>query len=362
MSKRVLVLEPYYGGSHRHFLVGLQRNIAAEYYVLTLPARKWKMRMQLSAFWFAQQIAALALPQRSFDVVLCSTFIDVAVLRARLMTIEGWKKQTTFLTYFHENQFVYPGQIVDPQLHQFTSINFTTALASDKCGFNSRYNFKSFHGNCEKYLKKASDMDLMDCLEEIEAKSSILYPGLDFSDFAGGLRKNSTTRPVIVWNHRWEHDKNPELFFEALYGLKQQGVDFGLIVLGQSFRSVPDCFHEAQQRLEANIMHFGFVESRQEYIALLHQGDIVVSTALHEFFGIAVLEAVRAGCRPLLPASLSYPELYPEEYLYRPGALGSALKELVESLPQFTCEAGFELTERYTWGMQRGDYTQWLFG
>ena len=38
----------------------------------------------------------------------------------------------------------------------------------------------------------------------------------------------------------------------------------------------------------------------------------MLSTARHEFFGIAVAEALRAGCLPWLPARLSYPELLPE--------------------------------------------------
>ncbi len=54
---------------------------------------------------------------------------------------------------------------------------------------------------------------------------------------------------------------------------------------------------------------------------------IVVSTAWHEFFGISVIEAVRAGCRALLPRRLSYPELFPKEFLYDEGDFTSRLRK-----------------------------------
>ena len=55
----------------------------------------------------------------------------------------------------------------------------------------------------------------------------------------------------------------------------------------------------------------GYVESKNEYWKWLHKADWVLSTAKHEFFGIAVVEALFAGCLPWLPEKLSYKELLP---------------------------------------------------
>ena len=55
----------------------------------------------------------------------------------------------------------------------------------------------------------------------------------------------------------------------------------------------------------------GYVESKEEYLQWLEKADWVLSTATHEFFGIAVVEALFAGCLPWLPERLSYRELLP---------------------------------------------------
>ncbi len=364
MKKRnkVLVLEPYYGGSHRAFLDGLLHNIDCDYELFTLPPRKWKMRMQISAPWFVSQVSKLPNDDRSFDTVLCSTFIDVALLRALLVQLTGWNAKAKFLTYFHENQFAYPGQIQDKGIQQFTALNFTTALASDGLAFNSGYNLRTFLDNSRLFVKKASDMSIVEWYEGINDKSIVLHPGIDFSHIDKVPDSGREDHPVIVWNHRWEHDKNPEEFFDALYSLKKKGIAFRLIVLGESFRNVPDCFIQAKERLSEEILHYGYAESRKVYGELLKKGDVIVSTARHEFFGIAVLEAVRAGCIPVLPKRLAYPELFPKEFFYADNTLANALECLLTKGKMLSRQKLQRLTDPYCWTNVAASYDDWLFG
>jgi glycosyltransferase involved in cell wall biosynthesis len=358
--KRVLILEPYYGGSHKYFLTGLQKFVAADYLLFTLPARKWKMRMQLSAPWFVEQIKTLSMGDRFFDTVLCSTFVDVAVLRALLSRVEGWNHRAKILTFFHENQFAYPVRFKETAQHQFAAINFYSALASDSLAFNSEYNKGSFLAGCQGIQKVAGDMELPGLLKEISEKSRILYPGIAFGDIDKITWKRSTDIPVIVWNHRWEHDKNPQSFFRALKIITSRGIDFRLIVLGQSFATSPGCFARGIKQFNDKIIHYGYVSSYQQYIELLGQGDIVVSTAHHEFYGIAVIEAVRAGCLPVLPARLSYPELFAEQYMYNDDSFPESLAGAIKKRRRLTREDARAMTERFSWESQQRDYAQWL--
>jgi glycosyltransferase involved in cell wall biosynthesis len=105
-----------------------------------------------------------------------------------------------------------------------------------------------------------------------------------------------------------------------MYALAGEGLDFRLVLLGESFRNKPAEFLEARQRLGERIVHFGFAEDAATYGRLVWQADIVVSTTKHEFFGASIVEACRCGCFPILPRALSYPELIPasnhEQCLY----------------------------------------------
>ena len=80
---RILALEPYYGGSHKTFLDGLQAHVPFEFILLSLPARKWKWRMRLAAPFFADKIIPIT-EEKEVDAVFCSSFVDVAALRSLL--------------------------------------------------------------------------------------------------------------------------------------------------------------------------------------------------------------------------------------------------------------------------------------
>jgi len=142
-------------------------------------------------------------------------------------------------------------------------------------------------------------------------------------------RKSLNCREKI-WNHRWEFDKGPKEFFNAMDKIIKMGLDFRLALLGENFQAVPKEFIAARERYGDRIVQYGYVGSKQEYREWLMRGSIVVSTAMQENFGISVVEAVRYGCVPILPDRLAYPEIIPDklhsDLLYR------GQDELIEKL------------------------------
>lgn len=353
---RILVLEPYYGGSHRAFIEGL-KGLPFEFELMSLPARRWKWRMRLSAEHFSGRLREER--DGDFDGVLCSSFVDVAALRG---LGPAWVREVPVLTYFHENQFAYPVQVLDERDLHFGLTNLTSALASDGLAFNSAHNLNSFLEGIRGLLKHARDMELGDPTETIGSKAVILPPGVDFSAIDRTGAPDRTGPPVILWSHRWEHDKDPERFFETLYQLESEGLEFSLVVLGQAFKRQPAVFAEAKERLRGRILHFGFAKGRLDYARWLRRSDIVVSTSRHEFFGLSVIEAARAGCRPLLPRRLSYPEIFPDEFMYEEGDFKRRLREALIMNARLTREESLRFTGPYSWDALGPAYEKWIMG
>jgi len=332
---KILLVEPFFGGSHKAWAEGLAQYEEFECTFLTLPSRWWKWRMYGGAVALARRLKAL---DETFDLVLASSMLDLATFqgltRRRLADLPH-------LVYFHENQFAYPlHDDLDQKDNHYCFMNYLTALAADGVAFNSIYNRDTFFDGLEPMLRSFPEYRSMDTIDEIKQKSKVIPLGFDFESMASLAQPASKEDkvPVILWNHRWEYDKNPSEFFGALRKLKESGARFRLIVCGESYQSRPEEFERAKNEFAAEIIHFGFAKSRKEYIELLCQSDIAPVTSLQEFFGISVVEAAWAGAIPLLPRRLSYPEIFPfknfSEIYYPEGGLAVYLEKMVSSFSQ----------------------------
>ena len=302
---RILAIEPYYGGSHKAFLDGYRAHSRHELELLTMPARKWKWRMRGSALHVACLLEGL-----DADAILASDYLDLAALAG----LRAWHLgHIPRAAYFHENQLTYPLPEGQDRDYHYGFTNITSCLAADRVIFNSRYHLESFLDAAADLLRRMPDCVPDGVTGRIRDRSLVIPVG---ADLEGIDRLRLTAEPRrgplrILWNHRWEFDKAPDAFFEAAARLDAAGCEFELVVTGQTFRTQPAVFDEARQRFARRLRAFGYIEDRQDYLRALLESDVVVSTAIHEFFGLAVVEAVYAGCVPLLPARLSYPEILP---------------------------------------------------
>ena len=312
---KILLLEPYFTGSHRSWAEGLKKHSNHDITILSLPGRFWKWRMHGGAVSLSKEFVKL---QGTFDLILATDMLDLTTF------LSLTRKQTSdipTLVYFHENQLSYPWSPDDRDIllkrdKHYGFINFTSALTCDRVLFNSEYHRSSFLSELPKLLKHFPDFNELDSIKEIESKSSVLYLGMDLKQFDQYQSKQNGD-PVILWNHRWEYDKNPKSFFNLLTSLIENKYDFKVVILGENFSKSPREFQENIEKLGDRIVFTGFAESFEEYAHWLWQSDILPVTNNQDFFGASIMEAVYCGCHPILPVRLTYPELFPSEYLYQ---------------------------------------------
>lgn len=300
---RILAIEPYYGGSHQAFIDGWIEHSVHQWTLLSLPAYKWKWRMRHSAITLAAQASQLVKMGYQWDLIWVSDMLPLAEFRSLVDAKAG---ALPSILYFHENQFTYPNQEEQARDHHFAFTNYVSCLAADQIWFNSIFHRDNFLSSIQKFLNRMPDYQEQENVSKIESKSRVQYPGIRIEP-QPTAQHNRPRR--ILWSARWEHDKNPELFFQALRQIKSDGIEFQLNILGRHSKIVPTVFEDAIREFDREILFCGFAESREDYESVVRSSDFIISTANHEFFGISVVEALSAGVIPLLPRRLSYPEL-----------------------------------------------------
>ncbi|NXJ74649.1 GTDC1 protein, partial [Trogon melanurus] len=408
----VLLIEAFYGGSHKQLMDLLQEDLQEDCVLCTLPAKKWHWKARTAALYFMQTVPTSA----NYRTLFASSVLNLAELAALRPDLGKLKK----VLYFHENQLAYPVRKCQERDFQYGYNQILSCLVADVVVFNSAFNMESFLTSIGKFMKLVPDHRPKDLEKIIRPKCQVLYFPVRFPDVSRfmpehklahlkkviGVKRNGDAcrlealpdqqkssaimkssdarresglceaqpglcstrheglpspvtararsseseasestnpcqeeeeakrhltfnlssissgwddpqRPLhIVWPHRWEHDKDPETFFKVLLKLKEEELPFHVSVLGETFTEIPDIFAEAKKALGSSVVRWGYLPGKDDYFQALCVADVVVSTAKHEFFGVAMVEAVHCGCYPLCPKALVYPEIFPAEYLY----------------------------------------------
>jgi glycosyltransferase involved in cell wall biosynthesis len=299
----VLLVEPYYGGSHKAWADGYVASSSHDVQLITHPARFWKWRMHGGFLTLANEVRTLAEGGWVPDVVLASSMMDVA---AFMGAARHSVPRAPIATYFHESQFTYPLSPADKVDFTYQMKNWASAAVSDLVIFNSEFHRSVFSEQAEAFLNAFPDEKHTGLVPDVVERAIVLPVGIDLSGLTGERVPRSGPQ-LIVWNQRWEHDKGPAELLAIVAGLIDANVEFEMAMCGEVFVSVPPEFAEITELLGHRLIHAGLAD-RGRYEDLLLSASVVLSTAEQEFFGIGVVEGVAAGALPVLPNRLVYPE------------------------------------------------------
>jgi glycosyltransferase involved in cell wall biosynthesis len=275
-----------------------------EWQLISLPPRYFNWRIRGNALYLSNLINQQC--DAPWDVIIATSMTDLAGLRSLCPQLA----RTPALLYFHENQFAYPANDVQARRLEPQMMTLFSALSADRLVFNSAYNRDSFLQGVGALMAKMPDAVPAMLSDSLASKAQVLPVPLLASAF--GPKTTKANRPTLLWNHRWEHDKAPERLYQGLCRLGNRVPDLQVHVVGQQFRQVPGVFSELQQLLARKGWQgaWGYQADRDSYNTLLAQSHCVISTALHDFQGLSVLEAVAAGAMPVVPRRLAYPEWF----------------------------------------------------
>jgi len=361
---KIALIEGFYSGSHKQWADDFARHSAHEITLFTLPASHWKWRMHGGAISLAKEVES---SRQDFDLFLVTDMIDLSLFKSLLS--EPYRAKP-FVLYFHENQITYPWSKQDRdrkagRSHHYGFINYSSALVADHCFFNSHYHRNEFLKALPQFLSQYPDYHEFDSIDVIAKKSSTLHLALDLESLNVKKQIQRQGRAAILWNHRWDYDKDAEKFFSALFQLREHGIEFKVIVLGEGLENNPKIFAEAQENLADRIIHWGYAESRSRYAELLWQADILPVTSRQDFFGGSIIEAVACNTIPLLPKRLAYPEHFTldwqrRQFFYDENELVSKLQRYILDVKVLRKQTTRDFVMHYDWKAMIDNYDKTL--
>ncbi|XP_054237023.1 glycosyltransferase-like domain-containing protein 1 isoform X6 [Indicator indicator] len=321
----VLLIEAFYGGSHKQLMDLLQEELRDDCVLCTLPAKKWHWKARTAALYFMQTVPA----STNYRILFASSVLNLAELAALRPDLGKLKK----VLYFHENQLAYPVQKCQERDFQYGYNQILSCLVADVVVFNSAFNMESFLTSIGRFMKLIPDHRPKDLEKIIRPKCQVLYFPVRFPDVSRfmpehklahlekviavkrhgdayqseGLPGQQNGR-ALMRNSNTHHESGlceaqPGLDTTQLEGLPSPVTAPVRLSKSEASESTNPCQEEDKQRLTFNLSNtLSGLDDQQR--------------PLHIAWPHRWIEAVYCGCYPLCPKALVYPEIFPAEYLY----------------------------------------------
>lgn len=322
------MVEPWYGGSHQAWADGYRRASVHNVRLVTHPGQFWRWRLRGGAVTLARAISEDLRMHGPVDAILVSGMVDLAQLMGLL---RGDISDTPVAMYLHESQAAYPtAGAVDLEA---AWRGWTSLVAADAVFINSRHHVAELTAALRRLVAMAPDQPHAYLMDDVVAALRVIPVGVDLIERRGDGGVGGA--PVVLWNHRWDDDKQPDVFVDAIERLLARGVELAVVLAGEDNWTNQSRAAAARKRLGDAVVASGPFD-RETYRSWVARSDVVVSVTSHEFFGISVVEALSAGCVPVLPAAHSYPEIVPDAYhqaaFYQVGEFEQRLADVVANV------------------------------
>lgn len=366
MSLDVLLVEGWFGGSHEAWATGWSAHSRHDVEIISQPGSHWQHRMDAAAVPLSMATARHVERHGAPEVVVATDMVDLAsYLGLCRSVVAGGLTDAATVMYLHENQFTQPASpngVGGSRGRHLVWNNWRSLVAADHVWSNSQWQLDSMFESLGDSLAGAPDAsEQLPMLESVRDRCSVQPVGCDLTDLlaqhtpdgSGGDTESSATGdvPLVLWNHRWSHDKGLEDAVRSLRTLADEGVGFEVAVVGEDDHHDPSRGDRLLGSIADRIVSRGWL-APTAYRRLLTRADVVVACPLQENFGISVVEAVAAGCVPVVPDRLAFPETIDEPALrYPSGRLTTRLREVLVDLDRYRvlAEGCRRRLDRFDW-------------
>jgi len=166
--------------------------------------------------------------RENIDILLVSSMTN---LPAFLALTSPRFAHTPKVMMMHENQLTQPMPDGVERDVTYCYINYLSMLSADRLLFTTRHHLNELLDALPEFLENFPDDKHYNTVDKIRDKSLVMYPGLNLSVFDGEPdSREKNKKPVIVWNQRWQFDRNPSTFFKVLNRLNDIDLEFDLIL------------------------------------------------------------------------------------------------------------------------------------
>lgn len=307
----VLFLEAYPGESHRRASEVLQRHSRHRITIIEASRDHWMTLALVSHLELADRISQLQ--PSAVDLIIVSGTTNLPGL---LLSLPPHLQGLPVVSYMHESQWSYPSTGEDSRS---VLVQHLDAIRhSSEIWFNSRFHREDMQRAAgEPFIDRRIRQEARALFQASRPRLRVVYPPVEI-DCCSHLGAPADGARRVVWNARWEHDKRPDRFVEAVRSLVRRIGSIDVLVLGTAGKDTQE-ITSMFAGIAGQVSVPGHLHDRTTYEQMLAGGGIIISTADHEFFGIGVLESVLAGLAPVVPAALAYSETIPSAWFYPHG-------------------------------------------
>ena len=183
--------------------------------------------------------------------------------------------------------------------------------------------------NQENVLLISNSKYVQNSLEKIHGKkSSLLYPPLDLSEFNGNLSKKSS----LITVSRYSPEKNLEFLIDVIKNLP-----INSIIIGNTKTKSNEIYYNLlnskikKESHQSNILLLKNIP-RKNLLTHLFESKVYFHTS-PETFGLTIVEAISAGCIPIIPNNSAHMETVPfSELRYEPNNIRDAQEKIKQAL------------------------------